>query len=52
MNKLQISAVPILVALIAVIQGIPDMRAIGLVTAVLAGVCLTSAFRRSFTNPA
>ena len=40
-----------LVALLAVIQGLPDIRDVGLLAAVLAGVCLSSAFRRSFTNP-
>jgi hypothetical protein len=39
------------VALIAIVQGLPEVREIGLVTAAAAGVCLTSAFRRSFTNP-
>ena len=40
-----------LVALLAVIQGLPDVREVGLLTAGLAGVCLSSAFRRSFTKP-
>jgi hypothetical protein len=40
-----------LVALLAVIQGLPDIRDVGVLTAALAGVCLSSAFRRSFTNP-
>lgn len=40
-----------LVALVAVVQGLPSIRDVGLVAAALAGVCLTAAFRRSFSNP-
>lgn len=40
------------VALLAVALGLPEVREVSLVAAALAGVCLASAFRRSFRNPA
>ncbi len=40
-----------LVALVVIMTGIPDIMQVGLVTATAAGVCLSSAVRRSFTNP-
>lgn len=40
------------VALVAVAQGLPQVREVALLAAVLAGVCLAAAFRRSFRNPA
>lgn len=40
------------VAVVAVAQGLPQMREVSLLAAAIAGVCLTWAFRRSFRNPA
>lgn len=40
------------VALLAVALGLPEVREVALIAAALAGVCLASAFRRSFRNPA
>ncbi len=40
------------VAALAVVQGLPRVQEVALVAAVIAGVCLAWAFRRSFRNPA
>jgi hypothetical protein len=40
------------VALVAVIQGLPEVREVALLAAVLTGICLATAFKRSFRNPA
>lgn len=40
------------VAFLAVALGLPEVREVALIAATLAGVCLASAFRRSFRNPA
>lgn len=39
------------VAFLAVVLGLPEVNEIALIAAALAGVCLASAFRRSFRNP-
>lgn len=40
------------VAVVAVAQGLPEVNEVALLAAVIAGICLTGAFRRSFRNPA
>ncbi len=40
------------VAFLAVVLGLPEVREVARIAATLAGVCLASAFRRSFRNPA
>jgi len=40
------------VALLALLQGLPEVREVSLIAAAIAGVCLAAAFRRSFRNPA
>jgi hypothetical protein len=42
----------IAVAALAVAQGLPEIHEVALIAAVMAGICLASAFRRSFRNPA
>ncbi len=39
------------VAVLAVVQGLPEVGEVSLLAAAMAGVCLAGAFRRSFRNP-